>query len=49
MLAKEYVLIVPFAHQLQSGLNESRMAGTDKAQQQNITSTVLTLLSNSSG
>ena len=30
MLAEEYVLIVPFAYQLQSGRNESRMAGTGK-------------------
>jgi len=30
MLVEEYVLIVPFAYQLQSGLNESRMAGTGK-------------------
>jgi len=30
MLTEEYVLIVPLAYQLQSGLDESRMAGTGK-------------------
>jgi hypothetical protein len=49
MLAEEYILIVPFAYHLQFGLNESRMVGTGKAEQQNITSIVLTLLSIGSG
>jgi hypothetical protein len=31
---KEYELIVPFAYRLWFGLNESRMAGTGKAEQQ---------------
>jgi hypothetical protein len=42
MLADEYILIVPFAHQLQSGLDE-------QSGLQNITSTALTLLSSGSG
>jgi hypothetical protein len=42
MLAEEYKLIVPFAYHLLSG-------PTNKAEQQNITSTALTLLGNSSG
>jgi len=37
MLADEYVLIVPFAYQLQSGLK-------NKSQQKNITSTSVNLL-----
>lgn len=42
MLTEEYVLIVPFTHQIQYGT-------TNKAAQQNITSTTLTLLSSGSG
>jgi hypothetical protein len=42
MLAEEYILVVPFAYHLQSGLN-------NKAQQQNITSTALTLFIFGSG
>jgi hypothetical protein len=41
MLADEYTLIVPFAYQLQFG--------TNKAEQQNIFSSSLTLLSSGSG
>jgi hypothetical protein len=46
MLAEEYVLIVPFACQLHP--EASGRAGR-KAQQQNLNSTALTLLSSSSG
>ena len=49
MLAEEYVLIVPFAYQLQSGLDEPACRQAGKAELQNITSTTLTLLSFSSG
>ena len=42
MLADEYILTVSFANHLQSGW-------TNKAEQQNITSTALTLLNSGSG
>ena len=42
MLAEEYILMVPFAYQQRSGSSK-------KSEQQNITSTVLTLLIFGSG